>query len=174
MGCQQHTGLQRKKTLSTLQSLYERHKIVTYPRTDSHYISQDIVPTLKDRLKALLGSRYKDKVKELLDSDLNPGIRFVDGGKVTDHPAIISIGQKANPDTLDVVLQHFIADLSTWDERDFAWALSPFQDNYFDVDPFLRKLKDRINVRTVGKIEAADKVGKMQQDDLEKLRRGSK
>jgi putative hydrolase of HD superfamily len=73
-------------------------------------------------------------------------------------------------DTLDAVLQHLIADLSTWDDRDFAWALSPVQDSHFDPDPFLRQLKDRVNVRTVTKVEAANAVSRMQQDDLEKWR----
>ncbi|MBA7651460.1 DNA topoisomerase 3 [subsurface metagenome] len=109
-----------KKTLSTLQSLYERHKIVTYPRTDSRYITQDMAPTLKDRLKALFASRYKNEVNALLASDLKPGKRFVDNGKVTDHHAIIPTEEKVYPDKLsaeekalwDLVVRRFLAVLS--------------------------------------------------------------
>lgn len=110
-------GFSAKKTLSTLQSLYERHKIVTYPRTDSRYITQDIVPTLKNRLKALTASRYSSKVNELLTADLKPGKRLVDNSKVTDHHAVIPTDEKVNQHNLsteekalwDLVVRRFLA-----------------------------------------------------------------
>ncbi|MGL6173740.1 MAG: DNA topoisomerase, partial [Cellulosilyticaceae bacterium] len=46
-------GYSPKETLSIMQRLYENHKVLTYPRTDSRYLSEDIVPTLKDRLKEI-------------------------------------------------------------------------------------------------------------------------
>lgn len=46
-------GFSAKETLSVLQKLYEQHKLVTYPRTDSRFLSSDIVPTLKDRLEGM-------------------------------------------------------------------------------------------------------------------------
>jgi putative hydrolase of HD superfamily len=64
-------------------------------------------------------------------------------------------------DTLEVVLQHCIADLNTWDNQDFAWALSPVQDGHLNFNPFLRRLKDRVNARTVSKIEAAKAVNRL-------------
>lgn len=45
-----------KDTLNTLQNLYERHKIVTYPRTDSNYLTNDMVDTIKERLQGF--TRY--------------------------------------------------------------------------------------------------------------------
>src|SRR5699024_12545298 len=45
-------GLSGKQTLNAMQTLYERHKVLTYPRTDSRVLSSDIVPTLNDRLDA--------------------------------------------------------------------------------------------------------------------------
>src|SRR5699024_2801824 len=45
-------GLSAKETLQAMQNLYERHKVLTYPRTDSKFISNDIVPTLKERVQA--------------------------------------------------------------------------------------------------------------------------
>ena len=54
-----------KDTLNTLQNLYERHKIVTYPRTDSNYLTNDMVDTIKERLQALLATEYKAHVREL-------------------------------------------------------------------------------------------------------------
>jgi DNA topoisomerase-3 len=90
-------GFSAQKTLSTLQGLYERHKLVTYPRTDSRYISRDIVPTLKDRLQAVLSSRYRAAVQQLLDGEIKPGSRFVNDAKVSDHHALLPTEQPADP-----------------------------------------------------------------------------
>ncbi len=49
-----------------MQSLYEHHKVLTYPRTDSRYIGTDIVPTIKERLKACNIGPYKKYIPELL------------------------------------------------------------------------------------------------------------
>lgn len=79
-----------KETLDVLQGLYERHKIVTYPRTDSRYISADIVPTLSRRVAALsqtqVGSVSRDYLSRGYTFDES---RFVQDAKVTDHHAII-------------------------------------------------------------------------------------
>ena len=48
----QKYGFSAKETLNIMQRLYENHKVLTYPRTDSRYIGKDIVPTIKERLKA--------------------------------------------------------------------------------------------------------------------------
>lgn len=106
-----------QKTLSTLQSLYERHKLVTYPRTDSRYISSDIVPTLQGRLKSIATGEYSLLVKPLLGKTLKPTKRFVDDSKVTDHHAVIPTDQFVQLSALDVderklydlVVKRFIA-----------------------------------------------------------------
>ncbi len=90
-----------QKTLAVLQDLYERHKLVTYPRTDSRYISQDIVPTLPLRLKRMGVGPYAALVKPLLNKPLHPGKRFVDDSKVSDHHAIIPTEQALNLAALD-------------------------------------------------------------------------
>jgi len=82
-------GFTAHHTLSTLQGLYERHKIVTYPRTDSRHITGDIVDTLRVRLKAVLNPRFEKIIREILTSEVKPGKRFVDDSKVSDHHAII-------------------------------------------------------------------------------------
>ncbi|MBM6837489.1 DNA topoisomerase III, partial [Clostridium saudiense] len=56
--CNKLWGFSAKQTLSIMQRLYENHKILTYPRTDSRYISTDIVPTLKDRLDSIAIGEY--------------------------------------------------------------------------------------------------------------------
>jgi DNA topoisomerase-3 len=113
-------GFSAQKTLSTLQGLYERHKLVTYPRTDSRYISRDIVPTLKDRLKAVSGSRFAAAVQQLLGGELKPGSRFVNDTKVSDHHALLPTEQRADPGKLsaeeralwEMIVARFLAVLS--------------------------------------------------------------
>jgi len=82
-----------QKTLSVLQDLYQDHKLVTYPRTDSRYLSGDIVATLPARLKAMGIGPYADLARPLLTRKLAPGKRLVDDSKVSDHHAIIPTEQ---------------------------------------------------------------------------------
>ncbi|MCU0284877.1 MAG: DNA topoisomerase III [Acidobacteria bacterium] len=94
-------GFSAQKTLSVLQDLYEKHKLVTYPRTDSRYITTDIVPTLPLRLEAIAKGPYTALVQPLLQSKPNPGKRFVDNNKVSDHHAIIPTEQPLDLSQLD-------------------------------------------------------------------------
>lgn len=83
-------GFGAKKTLSVLQGLYEHHKIVSYPRTDSKYISEDIVKTLDERLVAVSSSSgYRKDVAKIRRNTPNINKRFVDNTKVSDHHALI-------------------------------------------------------------------------------------
>jgi DNA topoisomerase-3 len=97
-----YLGFSAKKTLQVLQGLYERHKYVTYPRTDSRHITDDMIPTLKDRLKAIVETKYRDTVQDLLSKEIKPGKNFVDNKRVTDHHAIIPTEIKADLRQLDV------------------------------------------------------------------------
>ena len=54
-----------KKTLNVLQKLYEQHKLVTYPRTDSRYLTTDMVSTMKERLESI-SAVYKEEVRPIL------------------------------------------------------------------------------------------------------------
>ncbi len=112
-------GYSAKKTLNLMQRLYETHKVLTYPRTDSRYLSQDIVPTLGQRLKAISGAF--PIAKELLKAPLTPGKRVVDDSKVSDHHAIIPTEQYLDLSALSseekhiyvLVVKRFLAALST-------------------------------------------------------------
>ncbi|MCK4765231.1 MAG: DNA topoisomerase III [Candidatus Aminicenantes bacterium] len=95
-------GFSAQKTLSVLQGLYERHKLVTYPRTDSRYITHDIVPTLPQRLKSMAAGSYAALVKPLLEKKPTPGKSFVNDSRVTDHHAIIPTEQALNLTALDI------------------------------------------------------------------------
>lgn len=82
-------GFSAKETLNIMQRLYENHKVLTYPRTDSRYIGTDIVPTIKERLKACNTGPYKKYIPELLKAPIRTSKSFVDDKKVSDHHAII-------------------------------------------------------------------------------------
>jgi len=82
-----------KETLNIMQRLYENHKVLTYPRTDSRYISSDIVPTLKERLKACGVGPYKTLAGKLMQTTFSTKSTFVNDSKVTDHHAIIPTEQ---------------------------------------------------------------------------------
>jgi len=93
--CNRRYGLSAAKTLSIAQDLYEKHKLITYPRTDSRHLSKDI--KLNPIINAL-GSKaeYAEYVKyiHLLDK-LPITSRIVDDSKVTDHHAIIPTEKKS-------------------------------------------------------------------------------
>lgn len=82
-------GFSAKETLETLQRLYEQHKLVTYPRTDSRYITEDIVATIPERLKAIAFTPYRQHVEKIMQNKIEAGKHFVNSAKVTDHHAII-------------------------------------------------------------------------------------
>lgn len=88
-------GYSAKETLNIMQRLYENHKVLTYPRTDSHYIGSDVVPTIKERLKACNQGPYKAYIPRLLRSEIRGNRSFVDDKKVSDHHAIIPTEEAA-------------------------------------------------------------------------------
>ncbi|MDD1367771.1 DNA topoisomerase III, partial [Bacillus sp. MHSD17] len=82
-------GYSAKETLNIMQKLYEQHKVLTYPRTDSRYISSDIVGTLPERLKACGIGEYRPLAHKVLQKPIKANKSFVDDSKVSDHHAII-------------------------------------------------------------------------------------
>ncbi len=106
-----------KETLSIMQSLYERHKALTYPRTDSRYITTDIIDTLKDRLHAVKIGSYTPLVNAIINKPIKTNRSFVDNQKVSDHHAIIPTEQMIVLTSLndrerkiyDLVVKRFLA-----------------------------------------------------------------
>ena len=88
-------GLSPKQTLNIIQRLYESHKVLTYPRTDSRYLTTDMKNTLADRLRAIGGDYKKITAKLLREKDFNTK-RIINNSKVSDHHAIIPTEQKPN------------------------------------------------------------------------------
>lgn len=82
-----------KDTLNIMQRLYENHKVLTYPRTDSRYLTTDIVGTLKERLEAISVGPYKKFAGILARKPIVTNSSFVDNKKVSDHHAIIPTEQ---------------------------------------------------------------------------------
>ncbi len=86
-------GFSAKETLNIMQRLYENHKVLTYPRTDSRYIGKDVAETLKERLKACSVGPYRKVAGRLINQQLKLSKSFVDDSKVSDHHAIIPTEQ---------------------------------------------------------------------------------
>lgn len=110
-------GFSAKETLNIMQRLYENHKVLTYPRTDSRYLSSDIIPTLKDRLAACQTGPYR-KMALMASKQTLPGKpTFVNDAKVSDHHAIIPTEQSAQLSHMtneewkiyDLVVRRFMA-----------------------------------------------------------------
>jgi len=85
-----------KETLNIMQKLYEQHKVLTYPRTDSRFISSDIVSTLPERLKACGIGEYRSLANKVLTKPIKATKAFVDDSKVSDHHAIIPTEEYVN------------------------------------------------------------------------------
>ncbi len=110
-------GFSAKETLNIMQRLYENHKVLTYPRTDSRYIGTDIVPTIKERLKSISVGPYKALITGLLKNPLKTSKSFVDDSKVSDHHAIIPTEEYVQLDHMtneerkiyDLVVRRFIS-----------------------------------------------------------------
>lgn len=110
-------GFSAKKTLNVLQKLYEQYKLVTYPRTDSRYLTKDMEATMLDRLHGLASS-YRDEVKPLI---VNKGKvlakKVFNNEKVTDHHAIIPTEERSHLSDLatderklyDLIVKRFLA-----------------------------------------------------------------
>ncbi len=119
-------GYSAKQTLSLMQSLYETHKLLTYPRTDSRYITKDVAATLPERLRAIAIGPYKDFANAVLRSKPIQTKYIVNDAKVTDHHAIIPTEQYVDLNKLtreerhiyDLVVRRFLAVLSAPFEYD--------------------------------------------------------
>jgi DNA topoisomerase-3 len=120
------TGLQReansrfgftaKTTLALAQALYEKHKVLTYPRTDSRALPEDYLSTVKDTLSGFEGTEYAEFARRILASDwVKPNKRIFNNAKISDHFAIIPT--MLNPKKLseaetklyDLVVKRFLA-----------------------------------------------------------------
>ncbi|WP_054024680.1 type IA DNA topoisomerase [Bacillus sp. FJAT-28004] len=105
-----------KKTLDTAQALYEKHKVISYPRTNSNYVTEQNIPEMHKTLNALQGTAYDDLVKGANRSLVHKGNKFIcNPTKVEDHHAILPTNRKANglsPDEqklYDLIVRRFLS-----------------------------------------------------------------
>lgn len=110
-------GYSAKQTLNIMQRLYEHYKVLTYPRTDSRYLTEDIVDTIPERIAAISVGPYKAHTAGLLKKKIKASPQFVNNKKVSDHHAIIPTEQTPALSTFsmeerkiyDLVVRRFLA-----------------------------------------------------------------
>ena len=116
----QRYGYSAKQTLNIMQRLYENHKVLTYPRTDSRYLTTDMTGTLKERLKACAVGPYRKAASRLSMHEIKADKSFINNAKVSDHHAIIPTEQFVQLEHMsneerkiyDLVVHRFLAVLS--------------------------------------------------------------
>lgn len=162
-----------KETLNTLQTLYERHKLVTYPRTDSNYLTDDMVDTLKDRLQAIMATSLKDLAKRQMSQTFSAKQKFVNNSKVSDHHAIIPTEVRPDMSQLSqreskiymMIAQRYLENLMSPHEYE-AVSIELYINGY--AFTFKDKVTTKLGFKEI--FEYKDKVN----DQMEQLQKGAK
>jgi DNA topoisomerase-3 len=110
-------GFSAKNTLGLAQALYEKHKVLTYPRTDSRHLPEDYIATVKDTMTALADTNnYNQFAKQVTKNGwVKPNKRIFDNTKISDHFAIIPTGvapknlSEPEQKLYDLVTRRFLA-----------------------------------------------------------------
>lgn len=173
----QRYGLSAQRTLEVAQALYEKHKLITYPRTDARFLTPDQVPGLTDVVKGLMPvAPYAPHCQTVLSKPIKPGKRVVNAAEVGDHHAILPTGKspthaRLSPDekrVFDLVARRLLAALSAdalFDLTELVAALDP-------TGPLPEGLLAPLRFRARGKIcrqqgwRAVDPPGKSKDTEL--------
>ncbi len=116
--CNKKFGYTAKRTLQIAQDLYEKKKMITYPRTDSKYLSSDMKGKLQSIIKSVHVPQYEKYVEHIFSKDkLNITSRIINDSKITDHHAIIPTGKKINFsnfnrdefNVMDLIIRRFLS-----------------------------------------------------------------
>src|ERR1700689_4177926 len=111
-------GFSARRTLAAAQRLYEEHKALTYPRTNSRYLTKDMIPEIKPTAELVGGNReYAKAAAYVTGLDSLPLARVVNDSKVTDHHAIIPTRAEHNVERMgdddrrvyDMAVRRFLA-----------------------------------------------------------------
>ncbi|MBP9712156.1 MAG: DNA topoisomerase III [Sterolibacterium sp.] len=109
-------GFSAKATLGLAQALYEKHKVLTYPRTDSRCLPEDYIPNVKETLEVLGDSNYAPFAGQILRNGwVHPNKRIFNNAKISDHFAIVPTAQApkslSEPEQklYDLVVKRFLA-----------------------------------------------------------------
>ena len=137
-------GFSAKTTLSIAQSLYERHKALTYPRTDSRALPEDYVPVVRQTFEMLAGSGMKQlapfAAMALKGSYIKPSKRIFDNAKVSDHFAIIPTLQaphglsEAEQKIYDLIARRFLAVFFPNAEYQVTTRISVVEQQHFKTE----------------------------------------
>ncbi|MCC6415174.1 MAG: DNA topoisomerase III, partial [Opitutaceae bacterium] len=136
-------GLSARRTLQIAQALYEKHKMITYPRTDSRALPEDYIPTCKEALGNLTGDLQSHAAKALAAGWVKPNKRIFNNAQISDHFAIIPTAQEAkNLDEMEAKVFDMIA-------RRFVAVFYPAAE--FDVTTRISRVAT-YNFKTEGKV----------------------
>ena len=132
-------GFTADKTLKIAQSLYEKHKALTYPRTDSRFLPPDMIPRVVQTMKLLPDAYQKYVPGALPDGKLPVSKRTIDKTKVTDHHAIIPTAKKADVSKFsederklyDMVARRLLAAFYPWCEYDATKVITQVEEHTF-------------------------------------------
>lgn len=110
-------GYTAQKVLTIAQSLYEKRKMITYPRTDSRYLSDDMKGVVKSTMHKINVPPYDKAIAPVLEKGLTFSKRIIDNKKVTDHHAIIPTNVRPKPESLsdeekklyNLIVKRFVA-----------------------------------------------------------------
>ena len=157
-------GYSPKKTLSIMQNLYETHKALTYPRTDSRYLSEDVADTIKDRLGAIRINPFRKIAFRIMNGKIKISKHFVDSSKVSDHHAIIPTEESQSENSLsfderniyDMVVQRFLEVLMEPLEYEETRVTVSADGNNFDAS-----FKNIINIGFKELWKSEDKISNM-------------
>jgi DNA topoisomerase-3 len=140
-------GLPARRTLQIAQALYERHKMITYPRTDSRALPEDYIPTVRETMRGLGGDLGAHAHKVLEEGWVRPNKRIFNNEQISDHFAIIPTASEAkNLDEMEAKLYDMIA-------RRFVAAFYPAAE--FDVTTRISTVAPGHDFKTEGKVLTA-------------------
>jgi DNA topoisomerase-3 len=137
-------GLPARRTLQIAQALYERHKMITYPRTDSRALPEDYIPTVRETLQNLRGNLESHAQKVLDEGWVRPNKRIFNNAQISDHFAIIPTTHEAkNLEDMEAKIFDMIA-------RRFVAAFYPSAE--FDVTTRISTVAPGHDFKTEGKV----------------------
>lgn len=133
-------GFSAKRTLQIAQALYERHKMLTYPRTDSRALPEDYQPVVKQTLENLSGTLQSHARKALEKNYVRPNKRIFNNAQISDHFAIIPTASEtkhlddAETKLYDMVARRFVAAFYPAAEFDVTTRLSKVSKHTFKTE----------------------------------------
>ena len=140
-------GLPARRTLQIAQALYERHKAITYPRTDSRALPEDYIPTCRQTLQNLSGDLGKHAGTVLDQGWLKPNKRIFNNAQISDHFAIIpTTTAPSNLDEMEAKVYDMIA-------RRFVATFFPSAE--FDITTRISTVAPGHDFKTEGKVLTA-------------------